>query len=241
MFHWPTDTVIPTPEVGNLLQIGTRGEVFQNKIASLPLLSQLYTHPSVSVGLPSLLLQARRRSLVSHIPLFHIRCPQCCSYRIRKGEQNARNRYQFQQNSCNTEATTYRQYMSRAPNAPAPILRIDDLPSVCCFILLNVLLPLRTIPLLQLKVSRMSRWAGAFPLQDHKHDRPNHWYKIQRQVHEVPNNRRRCEFLKRLLRQLPQLAHDIAASLDLSSLADEICSVLGYQHAIECVDKGVFN
>ena len=115
-FPWPIDTVILTRGVGRLDLESWRG--LPNKIASLPLLSQLYTHPPVSIDLPSLLLQAGRRSLVSHIPLLHIRCPQCCSHRIRESEQNARNRHQFQQDSCNTEAITYCQYMSRAPKPP---------------------------------------------------------------------------------------------------------------------------
>ena len=55
-----------------------------------------------------------------------------------------------------------------------------DLPSVRRFVLLDMLLFLRIVPLLQLKIPRMSRRPGAPPLQHHKHDRPNNWYEVQR-------------------------------------------------------------
>ena len=134
----------------------------------------------MSLDLPSLLLQPGRRPLLRHISLFNVRCPKCCSHRIRKCKQDTRNRHQFQQDSCNTEANTYLSAHLPNPKTLTLVPHGGDLPSVRCFILLNMLLPLRTVPLLQLKIPRMSRWSSASPLQYHKHDRPNYWYEVQR-------------------------------------------------------------
>lgn len=87
----------------------------------------------------------------------------------------------------------------------------------------------------------MTRPSCPPPLQNHKHHRPHHRYEIQRQVHHVTDNRRGCEFLKRLLRQLPQLPHHPASTLDLPSFGDEVCSIFGYKHAVEGIGEGVIN
>ena len=102
-------------------------------------------------------------------------------------------------------------------------------------------LPLRTIPLLQLKVPRMSGRPGALPLQDYKHDRPNNRDEVQWQIHKIPNNRRRRKLLEGLLGQPPQLAHNVTATLDLPSLADKVGRIFGHQHAIERVNQSVLD
>ncbi len=77
------------------------------------------------------------------------------------------------------------------------------------------------------------------PLQNHKHDCAYHRDEVQRQIHDIPDNRRRRELLEGRLRQLSQFPHETASTLHLPSLGDKVCSVLGYEHAIEGVSQSV--
>ena len=114
-------------------------------------------------------------------------------------------------------------------------------PSISSLILLNVLFLLPATPLLQLKVPRVRRRPRPFALQDYKHHRPNHRYKVQRQVHKVPNQRIRRKLGKRLLEQLSKLGHWISARFDLTPLRDKVRSILRDQNAIEGIGKSIFN
>jgi len=139
-------------------------------------------------------------------------------------------------NSSRTAATPKLCIISRRPKYR---MMIELIPGIGSLVLINVLLLLRGIPLLQLKISRMTRRPCPLSLQDHKHNGPHHWNEIQRQVHEIPDNRRGRKLLKWLLRQLSQFAHRTASTLDLPSLRDEICSVLGHKYPVEGVSQSV--
>lgn len=85
----------------------------------------------------------------------------------------------------------------------------------------------------------MTRWAGPFPLQDHEHYCTHHRDKVERQIHEVPDNCRGRKFLERRLRQLAQLPHDTTSTLYLPAFGDQVCSIFRYEHTIEGVSQSV--
>lgn len=85
----------------------------------------------------------------------------------------------------------------------------------------------------------MTRRPRPLPLQNHKHHCAHHRDEVQRQIHEIADNRRGRELLERRLRQLPQFPHDTAPTLHLPSLGDEVRSVFGYEYTIEGVNQSV--
>lgn len=156
LLYWSWDILLLTNGVDRLQMEPEKPRLTRLTALQTVMLSSalaLYSHPPMSLRLLSLLLQLRRRPFPCHIPLLNIRRPQCCSHRIRKCEQNTRNRHQFQQDSCNPKANTQLSAHFPNPKSLALVPRGDNLPSVRRFILFNMLLPLRTIPLLQLKIS----------------------------------------------------------------------------------------
>ena len=83
-----------------------------------------------------------------------------------------------------------------------------------------MLLLLSIIPLLQLEVPRMCRWTRPPTLQYHEHDSANYGDEVERQIHQVPDQGIRGEFLKGRLRQFAQLPHNTATTLDLPAFRD---------------------
>lgn len=104
-----------------------------------------------------------------------------------------------------------------------------------------MLLPLAAIPLLKLEVSAMRRRSCPLSLQYHEDDGPNDWNKVEWKIQNVSDQSRRGKLLERLLRNLPELAHEVAAALDLSSFRDEVGGVLRDKYTVERIDQRVFD
>lgn len=104
-----------------------------------------------------------------------------------------------------------------------------------------MLLLLRVAPSLELKVPLVCCRSRPAALQDDEDDRPHNRDEVERQVHEVLDQRRGGELRKGLLYELSQPRHGITAGLDLSASRDQIRGPLGDQHAVKGVDQSILD
>lgn len=67
------------------------------------------------------------------------------------------------------------------------------------------------------------------------------WNEVERQVHDIADQRLGAETLEGVLEDLSQSLNGISARLELSALTDEVGSVPGNQGTVEGVQKGILH
>lgn len=65
------------------------------------------------------------------------------------------------------------------------------------------------------------------------------WNEVERKIHDVSNDGRRCELGEGVLQDLAEPRDRVASRLELPSLADDTSRVAGNKGAIERVQKGI--
>lgn len=135
----------------------------------------------------------------------------------------------------------------------------SNLRSIRSSVLLQPSLSLWVGPFLELEVlGSVSNWPlepqhisyssvnGVSPSTTLNHDKDNcsnNWDKVQWQVHDISDQCRWWELLKRWLHQFPKLRNGIVeiSSLQLSALRNDSSLILRYQGSIKCINKCVLN
>ena len=107
--------------------------------------------------------------------------------------------------------------------------------------LVNKRLLLRSTHTLELKIPRMGIRPKLPALQNHKQHGANNGDKVQRKIHQVPQNRLRTKPRKRLPNQLAQPRNRIIPALQLAPRANKRLLPTLDKRAVKSVDESFFD
>lgn len=116
-----------------------------------------------------------------------------------------------------------------------------EIPDIRRLILLNKRRPLSRVIIFKLEVPSMISRAQLPPLDKNEYRRSNDRNKVQRQPHQVADQRLGCKLAERLLHCLPQPPQNIIGRVQFSPILHKRGQVLLQQHRVEYVDQRFVN